>query len=179
MESAGCPNKSRPATTRDTDISPCMLFTIQTWSKLKSYRWKLSETADDCARTGLDFTRLEANRLRVPAVRPFGIPQPWSGLLVLARPEAHHSFPGYFLAFFFFALPLHQTLMQKGGRRLWNIRTCHFFSTTQQAGHTFQSAGHVLSHRETIRFQAYKLILKLMGKRIFRIGNILTHSYQT
>ena len=71
-ESAGCPNKLHPAPTRDTDINPRALFTIQKWSQLKSYRWSLSGTADDCARTRLDSTRLEANRLCVPAERNFG-----------------------------------------------------------------------------------------------------------
>ena len=151
------PQQTPPAPTRDTDINPRALFTIQKWSQLKSYRWSLSETADDCARTRLDSTRLEANRLCVPAERNFGIPQPSRWLLLLTRPEAHHSFLGFFLVFFFLALPLHQTLLQKGGRRLWNIRSCRVFSTTHQTGHTFQSAGHVLSHRETIRFQSYEL----------------------
>ena len=174
-EGAGCPNKTRPSTTGDTDISSRVLFTLQKWSKLKSYPWTIGETAADCVKTRLDFTRLEANRLSVPAEWNSGTPQPACWQLLLARPEAHHSFLGYFLAFFFFALPLHQTLLQKAGRRLWNISSCRFFSTTEQTGHTFQSAGHVLSHRETSRFQAHELITNWWESVYweFRIGNVL------
>ena len=137
-ESAGCPNKPRPAPRRDTENQPSRAFyypkVIPAEELPMKFKWNGWWLCQD--QVGL-----------YPA---WSQPPLW--------PEAHHSFLGFFLVFFFLALPLHQTLLQKGGRRLWNIRSCRVFSTTQQTGHTFQSAGHVLSHRETIRFQSYELI---------------------